>query len=75
MTNTHGQPNRECVAQGIGNLFCALFASMGGCAMIGQSVMNIQSRGRGRLSAIVSATLLFITIVGLHVGMSLFENT
>eukprot|EP01127_Copromyxa_protea_P014127 TRINITY_DN3892_c0_g1_i1.p1 TRINITY_DN3892_c0_g1~~TRINITY_DN3892_c0_g1_i1.p1 ORF type:complete len:902 (+),score=139.97 TRINITY_DN3892_c0_g1_i1:162-2708(+) len=67
MTNTHGQPNRELVSQGIGNLVCALFGSMGGCAMIGQSVMNIQSRGRGRLSALVSATLLFITIIALHV--------
>lgn len=69
MTNTQGQPNREIVAQGSANLFCALFACMGGCAMIGQSVMNIQSRGRGRLSAIVSAILLFVTIVSLHVGM------
>ena len=63
MTNTRGRTNKECIAQGLGNIVCGFFQGMGGCAMIGQSMINIKSGGRGRLSGIVSGiTLLFCII-------------
>lgn len=43
MTNTRGQSNRECVGQGLANITCSVFGAMGGCAMIGQSMININS--------------------------------
>ena len=43
LTDTHGSGNRECVAQGAGNFMNGLFGGMGGCAMIGQSIINIKS--------------------------------
>ncbi|MGR5146042.1 SulP family inorganic anion transporter [Photobacterium alginatilyticum] len=62
MTGTRGQGNRECVGQGVANITCSVFGAMGGCAMIGQSMININSGGRGRLSGITGAVglLLFI---------------
>ena len=60
LTKTRGQGNRECIAQGAGNFLNGLFGGMGGCAMIGQSIINITSGGRGRLSGIVAATALLI---------------
>ena len=62
MTGTRGQGNRECVGQGVANITCSVFGAMGGCAMIGQSMININSGGRGRLSGITAAVglLLFI---------------
>ncbi len=62
MTNTRGKGNRECVGQGVANITCSVFGAMGGCAMIGQSMININSGGRGRLSGITAAIglLLFI---------------
>ncbi|GAB6262034.1 SulP family inorganic anion transporter [Photobacterium sp. R1] len=62
MTGTRGQSNRECVGQGLANVTCSVFGAMGGCAMIGQSMININSGGRGRLSGITAAIglLLFI---------------
>ncbi len=64
MTHTRGKANKECVAQGIGNVVSGFFGSMGGCAMIGQSMINIRSGGRGRLSGITAgvALLLFILV-------------
>lgn len=60
LTETHGNGNRECIAQGAANMTNGLFGGMGGCAMIGQSIINITSGGRGRLSGITAAvTLLF----------------
>ncbi|RTZ59201.1 MAG: sodium-independent anion transporter [Gammaproteobacteria bacterium] len=58
ITETRGQGNRECVGQGAANVVNGLFGGMGGCAMIGQSLININSGGRGRLSAIVAALAL-----------------
>ena len=52
ITNTRGRGNRECRGQGIANIVNGFFGGMGGCAMIGQSMININSGGRGRLSAI-----------------------
>lgn len=63
MTNTRGQGNRECVGQGVANLTCSTFGAMGGCAMIGQSMININSGGRGRLSGITAAMTLLVFIL------------
>ncbi len=63
MTGTRGQSNRECVGQGMANVTCSMFGAMGGCAMIGQSMININSGGRGRLSGIVAALALLFFIL------------
>ncbi|QIA62868.1 STAS domain-containing protein [Vibrio astriarenae] len=63
MTNTRGQSNRECVGQGLANVTCSVFGAMGGCAMIGQSMINVNSGGRGRLSGIVAAVMLLVFIL------------
>ncbi|TWT48817.1 SulP family inorganic anion transporter [Botrimarina hoheduenensis] len=63
LTDTRGSSNRECVAQGLANMVAGLFGSMGGCAMIGQSMINIRSGGRGRLSGVVAALSLLAFIV------------
>jgi len=63
LTETRGNGNRECVAQGGANIVTGLFGGMGGCAMIGQSIINIKSGGRGRLSGIVAALTLLVFIV------------
>lgn len=60
MTNSRGSGNRECVAQGSANMLNGLFGGMGGCAMIGQSIINVSSGGRGRLSGITAALALQI---------------
>lgn len=58
MTDTRGRPNRECLAQGVGNVVCGFFGGMGGCAMIGQTMININSGARRRLSGIVAGLCL-----------------
>lgn len=58
LTETRGRGNKECVGQGIGNSVNGLFGGMGGCAMIGQSMININSGGKGRLSGISAALFL-----------------
>ena len=58
LTETRGNTNRECLAQGGANIVTGLFGGMGGCAMIGQSIINIKGGGRGRLSGIVAALAL-----------------
>ena len=63
ITQTHGRANKECIAQGIGNIISGFFKSMGGCAMIGQSMINISSGGRGRLSGIVAGLFLLLFII------------
>lgn len=63
MTNTRGQANRECIGQGFANLTCSVFGAMGGCAMIGQSMINVNSGGRGRLSGITAALALLFFIL------------
>ncbi|KFZ38674.1 sulfate permease [Shewanella mangrovi] len=63
MTQTRGQGNRECLGQGTGNLISGFFGAMGGCAMIGQSMININSGGRGRLSGITAAVALLCFIL------------
>jgi len=63
LTDSHGSGNRECVAQGAGNFVNGLFGGIGGCAMIGQSIINIKSGGRGRLSGIVAALALLAFVL------------
>ncbi|TWT95213.1 Bicarbonate transporter BicA [Botrimarina colliarenosi] len=63
LTETRGSSNRECMAQGLANMVSGLFGSMGGCAMIGQSMINIRSGGRHRLSGVSAALFLLAFIV------------
>ena len=63
MTDTRGHRNRECVGQGIANATNGLFGGMGGCAMIGQSMINMKSGGRGRLSGVTAALVLLALIL------------
>lgn len=63
LTESRGNSNRECMAQGGANIVTGLFGGMGGCAMIGQSIINIKSGGRGRLSGIVAALTLLAFIL------------
>ncbi|MBX2808031.1 MAG: SulP family inorganic anion transporter [Cellvibrionaceae bacterium] len=63
ITDTRGQGNRECIGQGIANTTNGFFGGMGGCAMIGQSMININSGGRGRLSGITAALVLLFFIL------------
>ena len=63
LTETRGNSNRECMAQGGANIITGLFGGMGGCAMIGQSIINIKGGGRGRLSGITAAVFLLIFIL------------
>ena len=63
LTETRGNSNKECIAQGGANVVTGLFGGMGGCAMIGQSLINIKGGGRGRLSGIVAALALLAFIL------------
>jgi SulP family sulfate permease len=63
MTDTTSSKTRECFGQGAGNIVSALFGGMGGCAMIGQSVINVSSGGRGRLSTFVAGAFLLILLL------------
>lgn len=63
MTETDSSKNRECVGQGIANLVSGSFGGMAGCAMIGQTVINVRSGGRGRLSTFSAGVILMILIV------------
>ena len=63
MTETRGRPNKECVGQGVANTVTGFFGGMGGCAMIGQSMININSGGRSRLSGSSAAIFLLIFIL------------
>ncbi len=63
VTNTRGRGNRECFGQGIANTVTGLFGGMGGCAMIGQSMINVNSGGRQRLSGVSAAVFLLLFIL------------
>jgi len=64
LTDTTGDKNRECVGQGVANFFTGFMGGMAGCAMIGQSIINVKSGGRGRLSCFVAGVaLLFMILV------------
>ncbi len=63
MTDTSSNKNRECVGQGTANITTGFIGGMAGCAMIGQSVINVKSGGRGRLSTFVAGLFLLILVV------------
>ncbi len=63
VTSTRGRGNRECMGQGIANTVTGLFGGMGGCAMIGQSMINVNSGGRQRLSGVSAALFLLMFIL------------
>ncbi len=63
LTETRGSSNKECVAQGVANIVTGFFGGMGGCAMIGQSIINVTSGARARLSGISAALFLLSFIV------------
>ena len=64
-TDTSSDKNRECAGQGVANIVSGFFGGMPGCAMIGQSVINVQSGGRGRLSTFSAGIILLILIVAM----------
>ncbi|QGY03126.1 SulP family inorganic anion transporter [Methylobacterium mesophilicum SR1.6/6] len=66
MTDTGSDKNRECMGQGVANMASAVFGGMGGCAMIGQSVINVSSGARGRLSTLVAGAFLLVLLVALQ---------
>ena len=63
ITESRGRGNRECVGQGVANTVTGFFGGMGGCAMIGQSMINVNSGGRGRLSGVSAALFLLLFIL------------
>lgn len=63
LTDTGSNKNRECVGQGVANIASGFVGGMAGCAMIGQSVINVKSGGRGRLSALAAGVVLLVMVV------------
>ena len=63
LTDTPSDKNRECKGQGVANIASGLLGGMAGCAMIGQSIINVKSGGRGRLSALTAGVLLLLMVV------------
>jgi len=70
LTDTSSDKNRECKGQGLANIGAGLLGGMAGCAMIGQSVINIKSGGRGRLSTLIAGSFLLIMVVFLDTWIS-----
>ncbi len=66
LTETPSDKNRECKAQGVANICTAFIGGMAGCAMIGQSVINVKSGGRGRLSTLTAGVVLLLMVVFLR---------
>ena len=65
LTDTSSNRNQECVGQGIANTATGFIGGMAGCAMIGQSIINVKSGGRGRLSSFTAGVVLLVLVVGL----------
>ncbi len=63
LTDTSSDRNRECKGQGVANVVAGLFGGMAGCAMIGQSIINVKSGGRGRLSTFTAGAVLIVMVV------------
>jgi SulP family sulfate permease len=70
LTDSKSNKNRECKAQGIANIVTGFLGGMAGCAMIGQSVINVKSGGRGRLSTLTAGVMLLIMVVFLNEWVS-----
>jgi len=71
ITETRGRGNKEAIAQGMANMLSGVFSGMGGCAMLGQSLINISSGARARLSGIVAAIVLLVIVM---FGAALIEQ-
>lgn len=71
MTGKRGGASQECIAQGTANVVTGFFGGMGGCAMIGQSMINVKSGGRTRLAGVAAAVFLLVFIL---VGSALIEQ-
>lgn len=71
LTESHGKSNREAVAQGTANILSGFFSGMGGCAMIGQSLINVSNGAKARLSGIVASVMLLIFVM---FGSNLIEK-
>lgn len=71
LTDTPSDKNRECKGQGVANIVSGFFGGMAGCAMIGQSIINIKSGGRGRLSTLLSGVFLLLFVVFMGQWLSL----
>ncbi|MBR0574509.1 MULTISPECIES: SulP family inorganic anion transporter [Pasteurellaceae] len=71
ITESHGKSNKEAIAQGTANILSGLFSGMGGCAMIGQSLINISNGARARISGIVASIMLLMFVM---FGSSLIEQ-
>lgn len=71
MTETRGRGNCECVALGVANIVAGAFKAMGGCALVGESLINIGSGGRGRMSGVIAALALLVFIL---VGAPLIDR-
>jgi SulP family sulfate permease len=71
MTDSRGRPNRECLAQGAGNILCGFFCAMGGCAMIGQTMINVTAGARRRLAGMTAGICLLCFVL---FGSSLIER-
>ncbi|MBB1298931.1 SulP family inorganic anion transporter [Pseudoalteromonas sp. SR41-7] len=71
LTDTTSDRNKECKGQGIANIGAGLFGGMAGCAMIGQSIINVKSGGRGRLSTFIAGLFLIIMVVFLDEWLQL----
>ena len=65
LTDTRSDRNQECIGQGIANTCTGFIGGMAGCAMIGQSMINVKSGGRGRLSTFIAGAVLLVLVVGL----------
>jgi len=63
ITESRGYPDRECVALGAANVVSGVFGGMGGCAMIGQTAINLSSGGRGRLSGVVAGVMILMFVL------------
>ena len=71
LTDTPSDKSRECKAQGVANIGAGLMGGMAGCAMIGQSVINVKSGGRGRLSTLIAGVVLLLLVVFFESQVSL----
>lgn len=73
VTQTEGDRHKECRGQGIANIASGFMGGMAGCAMIGQSIINVSSGARTRLSTLVAGVFLLCLVVFLKIGWHIFQ--
>jgi len=71
-TKTKGNVRRECVGQGLSNIVCGAFGGMGGCAMLGQSMINVSSGARGRTSTMCCSIFLMLVLLVAYPAINVF---